>query len=173
MWLLIPVMDLALSLFVAYSVLSQGVSGQGVGSAPKILHDASQVATSPGTAQPLANLPPVVSGVPPTMTQAGAIAHAKEAGVDFNKPYNREAAEVQRPIEQLRLSRGVYSDRPEDSQHYTEKDLEIQARAVWVLKQRDSDRIYSASIIAARENANIPVTFNKPDLAGSYQITER
>ena len=107
------------------------------------------------------------------MTQAGAVAHAKESGVDFNKPFNREAAEVQRPIEQLRLSRGVYSDRPEDSQHYTEKDLEIQARAVRVLEQRNSDRIYSASIIAARENANIPVTFNKPDLAGSYQITER
>ena len=58
----------------------------------------------------------MVSGIPPTMTQAGAVAHAKESGVDFNKPFNREAAEVQRPIEQLRLSRGVYSDRPEDSQ---------------------------------------------------------
>lgn len=96
-----------------------------------------------------------------------------QAGADFNKPFNREAAEVQRPIEQLRLARGVYSDRPEASQHYTEKDLEIQARVVRVLEQRNSDRIYSASINAARENANIPVTFNKPDLAGSYQITER
>lgn len=161
MWLLIPVVGVLMAAFFvprAFSVLAHGVSGKGIVSS-------AEASTMPQL-KPVA----VVSGVPTAGSMADALASSREAGgTNLYKTSKGGDVVVDRPVEKLRLSPGVYGDDPKQAAHYTADELAIQAINARVLAQNEDSKIYSATMVVAEKNRNIPVTFVKPWLAGHYQ----
>jgi zona occludens toxin (predicted ATPase) len=104
-------------------------------------------------------VPALVAGIPPT---------ANNLDVSLGKMGVAVSKEVQRPIVMLKLAAGYYGDDVTVAAHYTSEELANQSRNSRVLSANEGSRVYAATVSVSELNANIPVTFVKPDRAGAY-----
>lgn len=162
-WLLIPVVGVVLGFFFiprAFSVVANGVSGKGVSSKPEIA-EVAPVVSAPALS---------ASAVIPAATLAGGTP-AEAAKVDLLKPFtSSEEKEPERTIQQLRLSAGVYGDDATQAPHYTEAELQIQARSVAVLAMNEDLKEYAASVRARELDQPTSITINKPEKSRPYTL---
>jgi zona occludens toxin len=152
-WLLIPVLGFVLALFFfprAYAVITQSGKPPAVNE-PIALKNSELPNAQNGNSQ----LAPV-AGLPATKQAEPIFPGAKK--LEFLR---HEDLEFQRPISQLKIRHGVYSDDPEETGLITEAQKANRDRNAKILERHEESRRYQATLDYYKESAPIPVTISQ------------